>query len=205
MTRVEGKGVVIDRSVDDVWRFMTDISNMPQWEENQADWKQTSEGPIDSGTTFQIMSRPSIGRPFGWEMKTNLRITEFEPNRKFATEATSGFLEGTKISYLMEPVEGDKTRLSRVTGFVQAWARSAADARAVQHDTGIEDNEWWATSGPMLARVHRGRSQLCHAISEPRGHGRTREDTTSSVIEYGRTPKEPPGYGRTRRCAGSGP
>ncbi len=153
MTRVEGKGVVIDRSVDDVWRFMTDISNMPQWEENQADWKQTSEGPIESGTTFQIISRPSIGRPFGWEMKTNLRITEFEPNRKFATEATSGFLEGTKISYLMEPVEGDKTRLSRVTGFVQAWARSAADARAVQHDTGIEDNEWWATSGPMLARV----------------------------------------------------
>ena len=153
MTTVEGKGVVIDRSVDDVWRFMTDISNMSQWEENQADWKQTSEGPIDSGTTFQIISRPSIGRPFGWEMKTNLRITEFEPNRKFATEATSGFLEGTKISYLMEPVEGDKTRLSRVTGFVQAWARSAADARAVQHDTGIEDNEWWATSGPMLARV----------------------------------------------------
>src|SRR5947207_5499040 len=30
-----------------------DISNMSQWEENQADWKQTSEGPIDSGTTFQ--------------------------------------------------------------------------------------------------------------------------------------------------------
>jgi len=50
-------------------------------------------------------------------MKTNLRITEFEPNRKFATEATSGFLEGTKISYLMEPVEGEKTRLSRVTEF----------------------------------------------------------------------------------------
>ncbi len=117
MTSVEGKGVVIDRSVDDVWRFMTDISNMPQWEENQADWKQTSEGPIDSGTTFQIISRPSMGRPFGWEIKTNLRITEFEPNRKFATEATSGFLEGTKISYLMEPVEGDKTRLSRVTEF----------------------------------------------------------------------------------------
>ena len=117
VTSVEGKGVVIDRSVDDVWRFMTDISNMSQWEENQADWKLTSEGPIDSGATFQIVSRPSIGRAFGWEMKTNLRITEFEPNRKFTTEATSGFLEGTRISYLMEPVEGDKTRLSRATEF----------------------------------------------------------------------------------------
>src|SRR5207245_7643506 len=117
MRRVEGQGFVIDRSIEDVGRFMTDISNMPQWEENQADWKQTSEGPIDSGTTFQIRYRPSIGRAVGWEMKTNLRITEFESNRKFATEATSGFLEGTKISYLMEPVEGDRTRLSRVTEF----------------------------------------------------------------------------------------
>lgn len=35
--------------------------------------------------------------------------------------------------------------------------------------------------------------------------GRTREDTTSSAIEYRRTRKEPPGYGRTHRCAGSGP
>jgi len=38
-------------------------------------------------------------------------------------------------------------------GFVQAWARAAADARAVQHDTAMDDNEWWATSGPLLARV----------------------------------------------------
>ncbi len=62
MTRVEGQGVVIDRSVDDVWRFMTDISNMPQWEENQADWKQTSGGPIDSGTTFSDHI-PTVHRP----------------------------------------------------------------------------------------------------------------------------------------------
>jgi hypothetical protein len=34
---------------------------------------------------------------------------------------------------------------------------------------------------------------------------RTREDTTSSAIEHWRTRKEPPGYGRTRRCPGSGP
>src|SRR5713226_8494130 len=37
------------------------------------------------------------------------------------------------------------------------------------------------------------------------GHGRTREDTTSSAIEYRRTRKEPPGYARTQRCAGWGP
>src|SRR6266566_1942704 len=44
----------------------------------------------------------------------------------------------------------------------------------------------------------------------PGGHScvtqfRNQEDTTSSAIEYRRTRKEPPGYGRTHRCAGSGP
>src|SRR6266567_6007383 len=43
--------------------------------------------------------------------------------------------------------------LTYLLSFVQAWARSAADARAVQHDTTMDDTEWWATSGPLLARV----------------------------------------------------
>lgn len=43
--------------------------------------------------------------------------------------------------------------LTYLLGFVQAWARAAADARAVQHDTAMDENEWWATSGPLLARV----------------------------------------------------
>jgi AcrR family transcriptional regulator len=43
--------------------------------------------------------------------------------------------------------------LTYLLGFVQAWARAAADARAVHRDTAMDDNEWWATSGPLLARV----------------------------------------------------
>jgi AcrR family transcriptional regulator len=43
--------------------------------------------------------------------------------------------------------------LTYLLGFVQAWARAAADARAVQHDTAMNENEWWATSGPLLSRV----------------------------------------------------
>ena len=43
--------------------------------------------------------------------------------------------------------------LTYLLSFVQAWARAAADARAVQHDSAMDDNEWWATSGPLLARL----------------------------------------------------
>jgi AcrR family transcriptional regulator len=43
--------------------------------------------------------------------------------------------------------------LTYLLSFVQAWARAAADARAVQHDTAMDDSEWWATNGPLLTRV----------------------------------------------------
>lgn len=45
-------------------------------------------------------------------------------------------------------------------------------------------------------------------MSRNSGTRRTREDSRGhdeSAIEYRRTRKEPPGYGRTHRCAGSGP
>lgn len=105
---VEGKAAIIDRPVEDVWKFMLDISNMPKWEDSGAEWKQTSEGPIDKGTTFQS-SIHLLGRQFVF----NLRVTEFEPNRKFAVEVVNGFGRGTKTSYVMNPIEGGKTRLSR--------------------------------------------------------------------------------------------
>jgi len=43
--------------------------------------------------------------------------------------------------------------LTYLLGFVQAWARAAADARAVQQGSAMDDMQWWTTSGPLLARV----------------------------------------------------
>lgn len=80
------------------------------WEDSHAEWTPTSEGPIALGSTFQ-----SSNRFLGVELKFDLRIAEFEPNRKFAVEATTGRAKGTRISYFFEPVEGGKARLSRVT------------------------------------------------------------------------------------------
>jgi uncharacterized protein YndB with AHSA1/START domain len=110
VTGVEGKAALIDRPVEDVWRFMLDISNMPKWEDSGAEWRQTSEGPIDVGTTFQS-SIHLLGR----NVLVKLRVAVFEPNRRFAVETLDGFWRGSKISYSLEPVEGGKTRLSRMT------------------------------------------------------------------------------------------
>ncbi len=43
--------------------------------------------------------------------------------------------------------------LTHLLTFVQAWARAAADASAVRHDTAMDDEQWWAASAPLLERV----------------------------------------------------
>jgi hypothetical protein len=43
--------------------------------------------------------------------------------------------------------------LTHLLTFVQASARAAADARAAQHDSAMNDQQWWEANAPLLARV----------------------------------------------------
>ncbi|WP_052848039.1 TetR/AcrR family transcriptional regulator [Streptomyces avicenniae] len=43
--------------------------------------------------------------------------------------------------------------LTHLLTFVQAWARAAADARAAEQDSAMDDRQWWEANGPLLARV----------------------------------------------------
>jgi hypothetical protein len=52
----------------------------------------------------------------------------------------------------LSDVEVDAS-LTHLLGFVQAWARSAADARAAEADSALTDEQWWAANAPLLERV----------------------------------------------------
>jgi AcrR family transcriptional regulator len=43
--------------------------------------------------------------------------------------------------------------LTYVLGFVQGWARTAADARAARDDSGMDDQQWWEGNAPLLAQL----------------------------------------------------
>lgn len=43
--------------------------------------------------------------------------------------------------------------LTHLLSFVQASARAAADARAAQMNSAMNDQTWWAANAPLLARV----------------------------------------------------
>ncbi|WP_326696633.1 TetR/AcrR family transcriptional regulator [Streptomyces sp. NBC_01754] len=43
--------------------------------------------------------------------------------------------------------------LTHLLTFVQACARAVADTRAAQHDSALDDRQWWELNAPLLARV----------------------------------------------------
>jgi hypothetical protein len=46
---------IIDCPVEEVWRFMSDPSNTPKWYQGTLEVRQTSEGSIAVGTTFEAV------------------------------------------------------------------------------------------------------------------------------------------------------
>jgi hypothetical protein len=99
--------VMIDRPVEEVWKFMTDWSN--HWDPESMEMKQTSDGPVRVGTSVRII-HPKYPRIL------NFLITEYEPNRKFTFEVASGPIRGSRFVYTMENIEG-KTRLTEAADY----------------------------------------------------------------------------------------
>ena len=102
--------MMVDRPVDEVWKFVTDVEKMTKYDPDLLETKVTSPGPLGVGSTST--SRRSDGGTY------TFRVLEFEPNRRFYIEATSGegrgaALRGTKMGYGLEPV-GGKTKLDAV-------------------------------------------------------------------------------------------
>jgi len=103
MAKVEAN-VIIDRPVQDVWKFITDLSTSNAVDPHILDAKQTSAGPFGVGTTVHL-TRSNFPK------NLDIRITEYEPNRKWSVVMTSGPVKGTTEQQWLEMVEG-KTKLT---------------------------------------------------------------------------------------------
>jgi len=77
--------VVIARPRDEVFAFIEDARNRPQWDDSVDSEELTSPEPIGVGTTIRTKLR-SMGREYQYDW----RITEHEPPRRVTVESTSG-------------------------------------------------------------------------------------------------------------------
>ena len=104
MIRLE-HSITINRPVEEVWKFMSNLENATKWDRGVLEAKQISDGPSGVGaiirTRRQFMGRQQIRQ---------LQITEWEPNRRVGLAGTNEQMTA-QIRYTFEPV-GDRTILT---------------------------------------------------------------------------------------------
>jgi hypothetical protein len=119
MRRVEAS-VVISRPLRDVFAFVRNPVDHPQWETAQFDVEQTSEGPMGVGTTFRGGIR-LLGLPIGWTAE----CTGYDPNKQLEFRVNAGPLRLKEILKLERieagtsftiVYEGDLRGVARVAG-----------------------------------------------------------------------------------------
>ena len=101
--------VVINRPIEEVFAYATNVENAPKWKSRLLEVRRISEGPVGVGTR-----EVHVGKVLGWKPKTTVEITEYEPNRKVGFKTISGPLSA-KGEFIFESVEGG-ARVTLVAG-----------------------------------------------------------------------------------------
>jgi uncharacterized protein YndB with AHSA1/START domain len=91
--------VVIDRPVEDVFRYVTTYERHPEWRIETEQTEETSEGPTGVGSTGR-----EVSRVLGRKIEADTVITEYEPGRRLMAETTSGPFP-IRAGHVTEPVE----------------------------------------------------------------------------------------------------
>jgi uncharacterized protein YndB with AHSA1/START domain len=98
--------VVINRPIDEVFEFMANSENNPQWQSGAQEVMKTSEGPIDVGTTYT-----SVSKILGRGIESTVEYTAYEPNGRLAGKTTSGPIP-FQFETTFEPVAEGGTKVT---------------------------------------------------------------------------------------------
>src|SRR5215207_11243908 len=93
--------VEINRSIEEVFEFLTDLESAPRWQAELVDVKDVSGTPIRVGTNFTAVLR-FLGR----RIEDVLLVTDYEPNSRFSLETIYGPLP-SKLEFFLETVRSE--------------------------------------------------------------------------------------------------
>jgi hypothetical protein len=92
---------VIERPLDEFFALAADPKNDPLWASAIAEARQTSEGPLAVGTTYE-----QVLRLLGRRLKITFDVTEYEQNRRLHIGHFSGRLRSVAGRRTFEAVPG---------------------------------------------------------------------------------------------------
>ena len=105
--RVEHE-LVVNRPVAEVFAYLTDVKNVPEWQTSVIETRLDFEGAVRRGARF------GETRTFGGrQVSSTLEVTEHEPDRRFSVRVVSGPVP-LEVRHSLEPSDGG-TRI-RIVG-----------------------------------------------------------------------------------------
>jgi uncharacterized membrane protein len=96
--------IVVGRPLPDVFVYVTDVRNLPEWQESAIEAEWEDGGPVGLGSRMRE-KRSFLGRT----AENELEVTAYEPDRRFDLKALSGPIR-FQVSHSFEPTDG-ATRL----------------------------------------------------------------------------------------------
>ena len=102
--------ITIERPLDQVWDFLTNLENTPKWDIGVRETRVTSQGLAGLGTTFQ-----NIGPFLGRESVRDYEVTTYDPQRKVSVtlRTPSKVIRRAEVTYAFDAVPNG-TRLTFV-------------------------------------------------------------------------------------------
>jgi uncharacterized membrane protein len=98
--------IEIDRPAAEVFAFVSEFTNNPQWQRGQRECRWTSPPPLQVGSTYEQHAR-FLGR----DLVNSFRVIELEPGRRIRFTSTAGTFPLTIIR-TVEPLGDARARFT---------------------------------------------------------------------------------------------
>jgi carbon monoxide dehydrogenase subunit G len=97
--------VVVERPPDEVFAFLTDLSNVPEWQSGAVEVRE-QPAKLAVGTTYV-----EVLRFLGRRIEATIQVTEYEPPRRFSIKTLSGPIP-FQVQHTLEPSGAGATKLN---------------------------------------------------------------------------------------------
>ena len=92
--------VVVERPVSEVFAYITDVSNLPEWQAGVLETRAEGDAPLRVGSRFTERRR-FLGR----HIESTIEVTEHEPDRVFSLRVVSGPVP-LEVRHTFDQVDG---------------------------------------------------------------------------------------------------
>lgn len=118
MIKIETQ-VEIDKPSDEVFAYISNFENNPQWQSGQIEARFTSEGALQVGSTYD-----QVATFLGRRIVSTFEVLEYEPGYKVKASSTSGSFPIT-FTRMVEPEEGGSLVTAVVEGDASGFFKLA--------------------------------------------------------------------------------